>query len=141
MAPIPYPVEELINMVFVYALADEKRLYAERYPNRNLPQHQMFARAFLFMLLAERYPNRNLPQHQMFARAFEGFRKNGNVKLKKTERPVQLDEATLGRIEEDPTTSTRRISSMENTSKSTAWRILKEHPSHPIHYQEVQPLT
>ncbi|KAI4471473.1 transposable element tc3 transposase-like protein [Holotrichia oblita] len=74
------------------------------------------------------------------------FPETGSVKLKETRdraniRPMQLDEAILARVEEDPTTSTRRISAMENTSKNTVWRSLKEQSLHPFHYQQVQALT
>ncbi|KAK9722661.1 Helix-turn-helix domain (DUF4817) [Popillia japonica] len=101
MAPITYSVEELVDMDFLYGLADENSLLASR-------------------LYAEPYPNKNLPHHQMFVRVFQRFRETGSVKFKETRkranvRPVQLDEAILERMEEDPTNSTRRISVVENT--------------------------
>ncbi|KAK9731055.1 hypothetical protein QE152_g14006 [Popillia japonica] len=97
----------------------------------------------MMSIIFERYPNRNLPHHQRFVKVFQRFRKTGNIKLKEAReraniRPVQLHEAILGRGAEDPAISTRRISAVENTRKST---VLKEQSLHTFHYQQVQALT
>ena len=127
MAPVTYLAEELADMVFVYGLANGNSLLASR-------------------LYEDRYPNRQLPHHQMFARVYQRLRETGSVTMKKRReranvRPVELEEAVLNRIEEDPTTSIRRIAVMTNASKSIVGRILAEQSLHPFHYQKVQALV
>lgn len=98
-------------------------------------------------LYQERHPDRPVPHHNLFQRIHQRLWENGSFKRNTadTGRPMevanpQVEEAVLNEIDENPTTSTRRIAHNLNLSHSTVWRILKRQLLYPYHIQRVQAL-
>lgn len=119
---------EMADMHFIYGLANGSSLEARR-------------------LYAERYPQRVIPHHTIFARLHQRLRDAGTFKKKTVDcgrhrevRTAALEEAVLNLIEEHPETSTRKISETLNVSQSVIWRILKAQQLYPYHIQRVQAL-
>lgn len=56
-------------------------------------------------------------------------------------RTAQLEEAVLNTLEEDPTTSVRKLAAQVDTSKSGVHRILKDQLLHPFHIQKVHAMS
>ncbi|CAH1979919.1 unnamed protein product [Acanthoscelides obtectus] len=56
-------------------------------------------------------------------------------------RTIQIEEAVLNRIEEDPTPSTRKITHQLNLNHVTVWQILKDQQLYPYHIQRLQALV
>ncbi|XP_045466601.1 uncharacterized protein LOC123675297 [Harmonia axyridis] len=106
-----YTNTEMTDMHFIYGLADgnslkARRLYIERFPGRNIPDRKLF---------------QNIHQrlHETGA-----LKKMGGPGKPNTVRTVELEENVLDMIEEDPSTSTRKISNTLNrgiTSPGTHW--------------------
>jgi len=92
----------------------------------------------------EKYPNRNVPNRKTFTRIDQRLRDTGMLKARNfgeySQRDLDLEERVLRHIEENPCTSTRNIARIEGISNSTVWTILKEQQLHPYHYQRVQEL-
>lgn len=123
-----YTNAEMADMHFVYGRANGNGLEAQR-------------------LYAELYPHRTLPHHNIFARIHQRLREHGNFSRNTVDcgrarevRTVGLEEAVLNLIEESPATSTRKIANILNISYSTVFRILKEQQLYPYHIQRVQAL-
>jgi hypothetical protein len=55
-------------------------------------------------------------------------------------RNVQDDEVLLDAVNDNPSSSTRRIASQTGLSQSAVWRVLRESSLHPFYLQPVQVL-
>ncbi|KYN11449.1 hypothetical protein ALC57_16398, partial [Trachymyrmex cornetzi] len=118
---------EMADKHFAYGLANDnsrkaRRIYAERYPQRNLPCHKTFANI-----------HRYLRKKGSFVRNTIDLGKPMTVRT-----PVRfflLEEAVLNEIEAHPETSKRKISRTLNVSN-----ILKDQQLYPYHIQRVQKL-
>lgn len=117
-----YTQREYAEMHLIYGEAGQSsraaaRLYAERYPNRRHPHHEMFTR------IHNTYCEGRLP----------GPRGGG--------RPQTVDEdAILEARRDDPSTSVRVIERRTGIAKSTVHSVLKRHRYHPYHVRKVQTL-
>lgn len=123
-----YNNEEYCDMHFFYGAAfgnryEARRLYAERFPNRQLPSANTF------------YAVHNR------LRETGKFDKNmADTGRERILRSIEFEENVLQRFEENPHTSTRSVGRMLNASKDTVWRVLKEQQLYPFHLQRVQAL-
>lgn len=94
-------------------------------------------------IYAARFPNREVPNRQKFRRIEQNLRNYGAFKKPKNEgrqfrESVELD-AILS-VQENPRTSTREIAHNIGTSKDTVHKILKKHTFKPYIPQKVQAL-
>lgn len=122
--PNTYTAREYAEMHFIYGLCDGNarqaaRVYRERYPDRDrYPDHRIFLR------VSNAYLEGRIPGSAIH----EG-------------RPRVVDEhQILADVEENPTTSVRRISRRTGVARSTVHRILKRNSLYPYHVQRVQAL-
>lgn len=69
--------------------------------------------------------------------------RGANAYLGNRRRPVadNVTEAALAAVEENPGTSTRRVSGQLGAAHSTIWKIWRAHGLHPFHKQKVQGLN
>ncbi|KAJ4426267.1 hypothetical protein ANN_27079 [Periplaneta americana] len=123
-----YSNQELAEINFMYGKADgnaalARRLYQERYPQRQCPDRKTFVR--LHYRLCE-YGKFNSP----------GL---GRGRPRSTTPEVQ--EAILEAVNMTPSISTRRVALQVNVPHTTVWRLLKEYQLHPYHFQRVQALS
>ncbi|KAJ4432584.1 hypothetical protein ANN_21207 [Periplaneta americana] len=100
-----------------------RRLYQERYPQRQCPDRKIFVR--LHYLLCE-YGKFNSP----------GL---GRGRPRSTTPEVQ--EEILEAVNMTPSISTRRVALQVNVPHTTVWRLLKEYQLYPYHLQRVQALS
>lgn len=119
---------ELAQMHFIYGLADgnaaeARRIYQERFPNREIPSERTFTR-----LHARLCETGTLTAHA---------ERVGRPRVIMTQ---QLEEAILQAVEDDPSTSTRRLSLQFNISHQSVWRVLHVNLLYPYHIQRVQAL-
>lgn len=119
--------EEMASIHFCYGLADgngnlARRFYSERFPNRRLPDRQVFVDS-----------HRRLMESGMFYPKCDRGR-NRDV------RTPALEEAILHQIEVDPSKSTREISEVMGVNHVIVWQVLKENLLWPYHIQRVQGL-
>ena len=122
-----YTDREMCDMHFVYGVADgnaeaARRIYQERYPDRHVPCARTFVR------IHERLNETG------------SFKKRGAGNGRPAAVPLHVEEAVLHAVEEDPTTSTRKIAANLNISNVQVWRILKNQLLYPYHIQRVQAL-
>lgn len=122
--PHTYTPREYAEMYYIYGLCDGNarqaaRTYRERYPNRDrYPDHRIFLR------VSNSYLEGRIPGSAVN----EG-------------RPRTVDERqVITEVEENPTTSIRRMSRRTGVAKSTVHRILKRNNLYPYHVQRVQAL-
>lgn len=99
-------------------------------------------------LYAEKFPNRNLPNRKTFQRIHERLVETGSFEKRSSHcgRPISirtpdLEERVLHHIEENNGSSTRGIAGTENVSHVTVWKILREQLLYPYHLQRVQGLS
>lgn len=98
-------------------------------------------------LYAGKFPNRRIPCRKVFVNVHRNLRERGTLKFtEKTGRVVSVgtlnnQERVLTAVEENPSTSVRRISLEHGISKSSVWRILHNQQLYPYHIQRVQCLT
>ena len=123
-----YTNSEMADMHFVYGLSNGNslraaRLYAERYPNRQVPHPQTFQSI-----------HSRLSEHGSFSK------QSHLCGRKRSARIPAIEEEVLNIISDHPETSTRKIGTNFNISHQTIWRILKEQLLHPYHIQRVQAL-
>ncbi|KAJ4428626.1 hypothetical protein ANN_24671 [Periplaneta americana] len=123
-----YSNQELAEIDFMYGKADgiaalARRLYQERYPQRQCPDLKTFVR--LHYRLCE-YGKFNSP----------GL---GRGRPRSTTSEVQ--EEILEAVNMTPSISTRRVALQVNVPHTTAWRLLKEYQLYPYHLQRVQALS
>lgn len=119
--------QEMAQIHFMYGLAngnarEARRLYAERFPDRQIPCPKTFTTLHL-----------RLEETGSFAKS-----KIGGRPL--TVRTQQLEEEVLNLVEESPGTSTRKIGNELNVSNKTVWSVLKSYSLYPYHTQRVQTL-
>lgn len=122
-----YTDGEMCDMHFVYGVAygnaaEARRIYQERFPNRQIPNERTFIRI-----------HERLHETGSFHKRAAG---NGRPSM----LPPEMEEAVLQEIEDDPATSTRKIASDLNLSHVTVWRIFKSQMLYPYHIQRVQAL-
>lgn len=99
------------------------RLYAERYPNRRVPNYRMFASL-----------HRNLCEYGAFRR------NRHDAGHPRTTRSPAFEEDVLRRVEAAPGISTRAIARDIPSSQSSVWRTCQAEKLHPYHFQRVQSL-
>ena len=122
-----YTNSEMCDMHFVYGQANgnsslARRLYEEKYPQRVIPHHGIFARL-----------------HQRLAETGK-FSKNTTDVGASVKVTPEEEEAVLNYINENPTTSIRKMALALNLTHSTIWRLLKKHLLYPYHIQKVHAL-
>ncbi|KAJ4430312.1 hypothetical protein ANN_22525 [Periplaneta americana] len=120
-----YSNQELAEIHFMYGKADgnaalARRLYQERYPQRQCPDRKTFVR--LHYRLCE-YGKFNSP----------GL---GRGRPRSTTPEVQ--EEILEAVNMTPSISTRRVALQVNVPHTTVWRLLKEYELYPYHLQRGQ---
>ncbi|KAJ4434716.1 hypothetical protein ANN_23284 [Periplaneta americana] len=123
-----YSNQELAEIHFMYGKADgnaalARRLYQERYPQRQCPNRKTFVR--LHYRLCE-YGKFNCP----------GL---GRGRPRSTTPEVQ--EEILEAVNMTPSISIRRVAFQVNVPHTTVWRLLKEYHLYPYHLQRVQALS
>ncbi|KAJ4433027.1 hypothetical protein ANN_15284 [Periplaneta americana] len=123
-----YSNQELAEIHFMYGKADgnaalARRLYQERYPQRQCPDRKTCVR--LHYRLCE-YGKFNSP----------GL---GRGRPRSTTPEVQ--EEILEAVNMTPSISTRRVALQVNVPHTTVWRLLKEYQLYPYHLQRVQTLS
>lgn len=99
-------------------------------------------------LYAERFPNRVTPIPQKFTTLVIRARETGVLQTRqgrgggpgRHQRILDAEEEVLNLVEEDPSTSTRKISRQVGVSNRIVWRTLRENQLYPFHVQRVQAL-
>lgn len=124
-----YSVREYVEMHLIYGecqcnAREAARVYAARYPGREVPSRNVFLRLHERMLETGQI----LPVNNI----------NGGPE--RYIRNVDNEERILELIEEDPTTSTRRIASRLGIGKSSVNRVLLAYGFHDFKYTRVQKL-
>ncbi|KAJ8954921.1 hypothetical protein NQ318_016861 [Aromia moschata] len=100
------------------------------------------------MLYHEGFLNRTLPNQKTFQRVDQRLRENDwqfilikkkstDAGLRRTVHTSQLVENILNAVHDTPSTSTRRLSTQLNASKTILHKVLKEQLLHPYHLQKV----
>lgn len=125
---VQFTNREMADMHFVYGMAHgnaraARRMYQERYPNRPLPNRQLFVNI-----------------HSRLGETGSFKRSTALIGRPRTVRTVQIEEAVINAIEENPETSTRKISTELNVTHVLVWQILKDQQLYPYHVQRVQAL-
>lgn len=120
-----YSNEELADIHYMYGFCDgNARAAAREY--------------------ALRFPNRRPPNRETFSNTHRRFREG--TLFTQTDRPGNLqhdavaEELILDAVNENPTTSTRRIAAQVRVSQSKVWRVLHKDNQHPFHFTPVQEL-
>ena len=108
-----YTNEEMADMHYVYGLSqgnglEASRRYAEMYLQRQLPSHRIFARL-----------HQRLREYGSFDKRTQDCGRHREV------RTTHLEKAVLNLVEEQPTSSTRKIAFELNVDHMTVFRILK----------------
>lgn len=119
--------EEFADIHFIYGYCNgnaraAEREYANRYPNRRVPDHRTFEG--VHRRLRER--GTVLPYYG------EG---TGNVRYDAND-----DEQILTLIMRNPSLSTRRVALQLGITKNKVWRVLRANHLHPFHHTPVQEL-
>lgn len=99
-------------------------------------------------LYAERFPNRPRPIPQKFTALVIRARETGVLQTRpgrdggpgRHQRTLDAEEEILNLVEEDPSSSTRKISRRVDVSNRIVWRTLRENQLYPFHVQKVQAL-
>lgn len=120
---------EYVDMLLIYGevrqnSAAASRLYAQRFPNRITPRPQKFTALVLRaretgVLQTSRGRDGGPGRHQ---------------------RILDTEVEVLNLVEEDPSTSTRKISRQVGVSNRIVWRTIRENQLHPFHLLKVQAL-
>ncbi|KAJ4447388.1 hypothetical protein ANN_09394 [Periplaneta americana] len=123
-----YLNQKLEEIHFMYSKTDgnaalTRRLYQERYPQRQCPDRKTFVR--LHYRLCE-YGKFNSPDL-------------GRGRSRSTTPEVQ--EEILEAVNMTPSISTRRVALQVNVPHTTVWRLLKEYQLYPYHLQRVEALS
>lgn len=123
-----YTFDEQVDMLLVYGICNSSGREAVR-------------------VYHERFPNRQTPNHQTFANIERRLRETGELKPRRHDagrprqaRALAAEEEILEMVHDNPGTSTRLLQHQTGVSKSTANRIIKEQLIHPFHIQFVQEL-
>ena len=120
-----YTLDELTDMHLIYGEAREaRRLYAERFLRRRLPNHVTFQRLDARIretgVLRTARPDAGRPR---------------------SVQTIQFEDTVWQRIEDNPSTSTRAIAKDLNTSNVNVWNVLHEMGMQPFKFQKVQDLS
>lgn len=98
-------------------------------------------------LYADRYPSRLLPDKQIFQRLDEPLQETGSFKKRVLEsgspmnvKSINCEERILNHIEEHNRTSTLIIATMESVGHISEWRVLREQQLYLYHIKRVQTL-
>lgn len=98
-------------------------------------------------LYAETFPNRELPSHNMFTRLHQRLREEGSFRKRaydtgrsRSVSTPEVQEQILLSVEQNPETSVRRISAQVGISAPLVWKTLHEQLLYPYHIQRVQSL-
>ncbi|KAJ4426443.1 hypothetical protein ANN_27257 [Periplaneta americana] len=123
-----YSNQELAEMHFMYGKADgnaalARRLYQERYPQRQCPDRKTFVR--LHYRLCE----------------YGKFSSPGLGRGRPRSTTPEVQEEILEAVNMTPSISTRRVALKINVPHTTVWRLLKEYQLYPYHLQRVQALS
>lgn len=129
MTFINYSSHELTDMLLVYGEAKQNAHEAVRIYHR-------------------KFPERRIPHKTIFENLLRRLRQTGSIKPPKFDsgrrryrRTVQVEEAILDSVQNDPTTSTRIVASeLGNISASSVLRTLQEQQLRPYHFTRVQEL-
>lgn len=121
-----FTFEEYADIHYTYGLADGNGSKARR-------------------IYMEKYPTRKLPDARTFQRVHHRLRETGTVlQTQRGGRPTRLDpiqeEDVLEAVENDPSTSTRKLAAEFRLSHSKIWKILNQNSFHPFHLLKVQTL-
>ncbi|KAJ4438109.1 hypothetical protein ANN_14048 [Periplaneta americana] len=123
-----YSNQELAEIHFMYGKADgnaalARRLYQERYPQRQCPDRKTFVR--LHYRLCE----------------YGKFNSHGLGRGRPRSTTPEVQEEILEAVNMTPSISTRRVALQVNVPHTTVWRLLKEYQLYPYHLQRVQALS
>ncbi|KAJ4427786.1 hypothetical protein ANN_25439 [Periplaneta americana] len=123
-----YSNQELAEIHFMYGKADgnaalARRLYQERYPQRQCPDRKTFVR--LHYRLCE----------------YGKFNSPGLGRGRQRSTTPEIQEEILEVVNMTPSISTRRVALQVNVPHTTVWRLLKEYQLYPYHLQRVQALS
>lgn len=122
---VRYTFAEYRDMIMCYGEAssnssEAQRIYRERYPLRQVPN----VRTFIDV-------HRRLGEDGCFKKA------KVDTGAHRTRRTVANEEAILQIVENNPRTSTRRISAaVPNVNRESVRQVLKEQLLHPFHFQK-----
>lgn len=124
----PYTNEELADMHLIYGESRgncrlARRLYQNKFPHRRIPSHPTFAQI-----------DRRLRE----TGAFKPNRWNAGRRPQVLQPHVE--ENILDMVEQNPTTSMKRVALRCGVSKTSAWRVCHKQLLHPYHAQKVQEL-
>lgn len=123
-----YSNEELADMVMIYGEARGNAREATR-------------------IYAERYPNRNVPDHRTFSSTYRRLRETGSVLAGRNEggrprRPANEEDMILEYFDEHPTSSTRgAAAALGIDNHMVVFNALHRNNHHPFRYQRVQGLN
>ena len=99
-------------------------------------------------LYAETFPNRRLPNKQTFVSIDRHLRENGTFQIRNVDagrpRNVRIpivEERVLRRVRAYPSTSLRRVARQEGISRHTVFNVLHDNHMHPYHVMRVQSLS
>jgi hypothetical protein len=91
-----------------------------------------------------RYRDRRHPERRVFEALHRRLKETGSFNprthIGRGRRNVQDDEVVLDAVNDNPSSSTRRIESQTGLSQSAVWRVLRENSLNPFHLQPVQGL-
>jgi hypothetical protein len=91
-----------------------------------------------------RCPDRRHRERRVFEAVHRRLRETDSFKLRthvgRGRRNVQDDDVVLDAVNDNPSSSTRRIASQTGLSQSAVWGVLGENSLHPFHPQPVQGL-
>ncbi|KAJ4441123.1 hypothetical protein ANN_10973 [Periplaneta americana] len=123
-----YSNQELAEIHFMYGKANgnaalARRLYQERYPQRQCPDRKTFVR--LHYRLCE----------------YGKFNSPGLGRGRPRSTTPEVHEEILEAVNMTPSISTRRVALQVNVPHTTVWRVLKEYQLYPYHLQRVQALS
>ncbi|KAJ4449582.1 hypothetical protein ANN_00985 [Periplaneta americana] len=123
-----YSNQELAEIHFMYGKADgnaalARRLYQERYSQRQCPDRKTFVR--LHYRLCE----------------YGKCNSSGLGRGRPRSTTPEVQEEILEAVNMTPSISTRRVALQVNVPHTTVWRLLKEYQLYPYHLQRVQALS
>ncbi|GBL91800.1 hypothetical protein AVEN_172730-1 [Araneus ventricosus] len=123
-----YNNQEKADMHFMYGLANEndleaERLYRQRFPRRHVTDQKLFERL-----------HRCLSETGSFVTSMHDAGRSRSV------RTPQVVEDILQGVRDRPDISTREVSRAVNVPYSIVWRVLRDERLHPYHVQKVQAL-
>lgn len=122
-----YTNEEFADMHYFYGMANGSSLEARR-------------------LYLANFPNRRIPDQGIFERIHRRLRETGQLAPMRAgagavpPQNINLDDAVIQRVLDDPDISIRRLATEFHASRMTIWRIIHDAGYYPYHLQRVQAL-